>query len=82
MKHKLVLIKWQDAKFCAGTLSKEGILGKKMAMFESAGYLVARDKVTTRIASEYNDEGEYRDITLMPTSSIVSIQELTPRSLV
>jgi len=80
--NKLVLIKWYDAKFCSGTLSKEDILGKKMATFESVGYLVARDKITTRIASEYNDEGEYRDITLMPTGSVISMRELTPCSLV
>jgi len=35
--NKLVLVKWQDAKFCAGTLSKGDILSKKMAVFESVG---------------------------------------------
>jgi len=81
MKEK-VLVKWYDAKFCSGTLPEEEILDKKMALFESIGYLVASDETTTRIASEYNDEGEYRDITLIPTGCIVSINKLTPSLLV
>ena len=40
------------------------------------GYLIAKDNITTIIAAERNDEGEYRDITLIPTGSIVSIKEL------
>ncbi|GAG51969.1 unnamed protein product [marine sediment metagenome] len=41
------------------------------------GYLLSRDKQTTIIAAERNDEGEYRDITLIPTGSIVSVEPLT-----
>ena len=82
MKHKLVLIKWHDAKFNSATLSKEEIGKLKMALFESLGYLVSRDKTTTIIAGEYNDECQYRDITLIPSGSIISIRKLTPSSFV
>lgn len=51
-----------------------------MALFESLGYLVSRDKTTTIIAGEYNDECQYRDITLIPSGSIISIRKLTPSS--
>ena len=76
------LVQWYDAKFNFATLSKEEIYGLKMALFESLGYLVARDKTTTIIAGESNDECQYRDITLIPSGSIISIRKLTPRSLV
>ena len=71
-----VLVTWHDARFYSGTYSKEAISGHKMALFESMGYLVSRDAQTTIIASERNDEGEYRDITLIPSGSIASIRRL------
>jgi len=42
-----VLVKWHDAKFCSGALPEDEILGKKMAVFESIGYLIARDNYLT-----------------------------------
>ena len=47
-----------------------------MCLFNSLGYLIAKTDITTTIAAERNNEGEYRDITLIPTGSIVSIREL------
>ena len=71
-----VLVTWRDARFYQGTRKQDEIEGIKMAVFESMGYLLSRDKLTTIIAAERNDEGEYRDITLIPTGSIVSVREL------
>jgi len=73
----MALIRWYDARFYQGTYSKRKILKHKMCLFESLGYLVTQDDVTTKIASELNDEGQYRDITLIPTGSIISIQKLS-----
>jgi len=72
----MVMIEWRDAKFFPGTCDKEEILQKKMALFRSLGYLIIQDSVSTVIAAELNDEGEYRDITLIPTGSILSTKEL------
>lgn len=77
-----VLKRWYDAKFTSATLSKEEIYRLKMALFESLGYLVSRDKATTIIAEEYNDECQYRDITLIPSGAIISIRKLIARSFV
>ena len=74
----MVLIKWHDARFYPGTYSKEELLKHKMCLFESLGYLISHDDITTIIAAEKNNEGQYRDITLIPTGSIVSINELSP----
>ena len=75
MKDKL-LIRWHDAKFCPGPYKKKDFPNLKMSLFESLGYLIFKDDATTIIAGEYSDDGEYRDITLIPTGSIKSIQKL------
>ncbi len=75
---KQVLVKWHDAKSCPNCYTEEEIAKLKMAVFQSLGYLISRDKIVVKIASEHNGEGEYRDITLIPTGSIVSIEDLMP----
>jgi len=81
-KTKMVLIEWHDAKFFPGTYDEKTVRNHKMALFNSLGYLIARDKITTILAAELNDENEYRDITLIPTGSIISIKKLTTIPLV
>ena len=76
-----VQIKWHDARFFPNTYSNEECLEHQMCLFTSLGYLLSQDNITTRIAAEKNNENEYRDITLIPTGSIVSIVELSPRTL-
>jgi len=79
---KMVLIEWRDAMFFPGTYDEKTIKNHKMALFNSLGYLIAEDKITTVLAAELNNEDEYRDITLIPTGSIISIKELTTVPLV
>ena len=69
----VVQIKWHDARFFPNTYSNEECLEHQMCLFTSLGYLLSQNKIITRIAAEMNNEGEYRDITLIPTGSIVSI---------
>jgi len=76
MEKRLVLVKWYDARCYSGTYNYKAILEHRMALFESVGYLLSTDKTTTMIAAETNDEGEFRDITLIPTGSVVSITDL------
>jgi hypothetical protein len=78
----MVLIEWHDARFFSGTYNEETIRDHKMALFNSLGYLITQDKITTVLAAECNNEGEYRDVTLIPTGSIISIKKLTPEPLV
>lgn len=75
---EIVMIEWHDARFFSGTYNEEAIQGHKMALFKSLGYLVKRDNTTIVLAAEHNDEGEYRDITLIPSGSVVSITKLLP----
>lgn len=77
---EMVLVIWHDAKFLPGTYGAEGIRGHHMALFKSLGYFISTDETTTVIAAENNDQDEYRDITLIPTGSIVSIEKLVPSS--
>ena len=72
----MVRIRWYDAKFCPGTHNEDAIQEHKMAIFESLGYLIHSDEITTIIAAERNDQNEYRDITLIPTGSIISTNSL------
>jgi len=59
---KMVLVKWCDAKFCPGTHTEEDILEHSMSEFESLGYLISKTKLTTILAAERNNAGEYRDV--------------------
>lgn len=76
MKTKMVLVEWYDARFYQGTYSEKECTKHNMCTFKSLGYLISKDKITTRIAAEINNEGDYRDITLIPTGSIVFIKIL------
>ena len=76
MKIKMVLVEWHDARFYPGTYSEEDSIKHNMCLFKSLGYMISKDHITTRIAAEQNDDGEYRDITLIPTGSIISIKKL------
>lgn len=80
----IVLVKWRDARFYPGTRKENEIEGFKMVLFESVGYLVSHDDVTTVIAGERNDEEGYGygDISLIPTGSIVSVRRLSTGSAV
>ena len=71
-----VLVVWHDARFYPDTRDETSIQECRMQVFEALGYLMQCDDVTTIIASEYNDEGECRDVTLIPTGSILEMKEL------
>ena len=77
---EIVMIEWHDARFLPGTYNEKAIQGHRMALFKSLGYLIARDNTTTIIAAEQNDQEEYRDITLIPSGSVISINKLLPRA--
>jgi len=79
---RLVIVEWHDARFYSGTRKRNEIDNFRMALFKSVGYLLAQNEHTTIIASECNDEEEYRDVTLIPTGSVVSVKGLTPSPLV
>jgi len=72
----MVNVEWHDARFFPGTYTEDACGQHKMCRFNSLGYLIAKDDTTTTIAGERNNEDEYRDITLIPTGSIIAIKEL------
>ena len=76
------VVAWHDARFFPGTYAKEECKKHSMCLFESLGYIISKDETTLRIAAERNNEGEYRDITLIPTGSVISIRQLIPTRVV
>lgn len=74
---EMVLVEWHDARFFPGTYDEKTIKHHKMCLFNSIGYLIKKDRTITILAAERNDEDEYRDITLIPTGSILSIKKLS-----
>jgi len=78
----MVVVKWHDARFYSGTYTKKDCKKHTMCLFESLGYIISKDKTTIRIAAERNNEGQYRDITLIPAGSIMSIRKLIPSTTV
>ena len=73
-----VIVEWHDARFYQGTRKRAEIAEFKMALIKSVGDLLTQDEHVTVIASERNDEDEYRDVTLIPTGSVVSVAGLVP----
>ena len=76
MDNQLVLVKWVDAKFCSGTHTKEEAIEHEMSVFDTVGYLVSKTKLATIVATERNNDGEYRSLTIIPTGSIQSMSKL------
>jgi hypothetical protein len=76
-KKPIVLVEWHDARLYPDMRDEKRIEECRMQLFASVGYLIRRDEVTTVLASEYNDEGEFREITLIPSGSVLSIKELS-----
>ena len=81
MIQSMVNVEWHDARFFPGTYTEDACKQHKMCLFNSIGYLIAKNGTITTIAAERNDEGEYRDITLIPTGSIITIKELVSGAL-
>jgi len=77
MDGKKVVVRWYDARIYPNMHTLEEALARKMDIFESLGYLVEQNDEVTKIAHEIADSGEYRDILLIPSGSIISVQELT-----
>ena len=78
MNTDMVRITWVDAKFCTGLHDRDSVLEHKLDVFASLGHLISQDTRTTIIAAEKNDSDQYRDITLIPTGSILSLENLAP----
>jgi len=75
--NKKVIVKWIDARLYPGMYKKDEALERKMEIFESVGFLVENSNEVVKIAHEMTDSGEYRDILLIPSGTVISIQELT-----
>ena len=78
----MILIEWHDARLFPDTYSADEVCNLRMQEFETIGYLLLRDSTTTILASELNNEGQYRNIILIPSGSIGSIQGLSLGSFV
>jgi len=77
LTNKKVVVRWLDAKIYTGMHKVNDALGREMDIFESLGYLVDKNDRATKIAHEITDNGEYRGILLIPSGSVISVQELT-----
>ena len=73
---ELIMIKWVDAKFCSGIHTEEEATNHEMSVFETVGYLISKTALATIIATERNNDGEYRSITIIPTGSIQDTKNL------
>jgi len=82
MDNSKVVVKWLDAKIYPGMHKSSEALERKMDTFESLGYLIERNDQATIIAHEITGEGEYRDVLLIPSGSVISIHKLVTSSSV
>ena len=80
MGNRKVVIKWADAKIYPGMHKFNDALECKLDIFESLGYLVQKNDEATVVAHELTNSGEYRDILLIPSGSVISIHELITSS--
>jgi hypothetical protein len=82
MNDTKVVIKWLDAKIYPGMHKPNEALERTMDTFQSLGYLIEKNDQATIIAHEITGEGEYRDVLLIPSGSVISIHELVTSSSV
>lgn len=71
-----VAVTWRDAKIYPGMHSVAEAMEREMETFESLGYLISRDDRATVIAHEVTSAGDYRDVLLIPSGSVISIEAL------
>jgi len=71
-----VAVKWVDAKIYPGMHKPDEALSRQADTFESLGYLIEKNDQIIKIAHEVTGEGEYRDVLLIPSGSVISIYEL------
>ena len=76
---KKVAVVWYDAKIYPGMHNVGEARERTMDRFESLGYLIDKDDRATIVAHEITDKGDYRDVLLIPSGSIVSMDELVAR---
>ena len=76
------LFHWHDARLFPDIYSADEARNLKMQKFETIGYLLLKDSTTTILAAERNNEGQYRQITLIPSGSIGSVRRLSLGSFV
>ena len=82
MENKKVVIKWRDAKIYPGMHSETEALEREMETFESLGYLLRQDNRATVIAHEITNTGDFRDVLLIPSGSVIAVEELVASSSV
>lgn len=76
---KMVRIEWWDARLYSGIVyTKEECKNLAMSRFSSLGFLIDQDKKTTIFATEMDEDDDFRDVTVIPTTSIISIQPIVP----
>ena len=73
----IVMVTWRDARCFSGTYKENEIQQLKCAVFETVGHFISRDSNTIIVAGERNDEGQYRDVSLIPTGMVTSVVRLT-----
>lgn len=73
---QMVVVRWVDAKIYPGMHKANEAMSRQMSSFASLGFLLSRDDRVTRIAHEVSDAGEYRDVLLIPSGSVISVQQL------
>ena len=52
MNNKKVVVKWHDARLYPNMHKLDEALARKMDIFDSVGYLISKDKITTKIAAK------------------------------
>ena len=75
-QYKPVCIVWYDARLYTGIYTEDECKQTKMSLFTTLGYLINKNDIAATIAEEYNDDGDYRNIMLIPTGSIISISDM------
>lgn len=76
VNNKKVVIKWVDATIYFGVHNMHDALELKMEILETLGFFIEKNDEATVICLEINDRGAYKDILLIPSGSVISIQEL------
>lgn len=83
----LMIVKWRDARSFATSIgyTREECLDFSLVVIETVGYLIKEDEEVVRIASERRSKDEFQsdvrfgDVTIIPTSQVISIKRVRIR---
>ena len=75
-KHKIVEVRWVDASSYASARTVDQCKKCSLLKMKTVGYLISEDIKVVVVSMEFCENGMYKDTTVIPRSTVISIKRL------